>query len=166
MLKPLIVIGCGGSGVKTVSYLRKSVINALSNAGWDGPMPQAWQFIGVDAGIQRPYETEPIPESDYVCLGGGISYPVIQTIMESKHPGGSAGWSEMLGWKPSATDVYAPIPQSADFFRSVGRMAGLAALMPQLSHRLLKAYEAIKSGTEEFRQLTELLTGHERELTP
>ena len=45
-------------------------------------------------------------------------------------------------------------------------MAGLAALMPQLSHRLLKAYEAIKSGTEEFRQLTELLTGHERELTP
>lgn len=161
MLKPLIVIGCGGSGVNTVRYLRKSAKEALAKVGWDGPLPQAWQFIGVDIGIQNAFEEEPIPDRDYVCVNPGISYHNIQSIMEIKHPSGSLGCAEMLGWKPSAVEITPPIPTSAGMHRSVGRMAGLAALMPQLSHRLMQAYVAIKSSSEEFHQMANLLTGSE-----
>ena len=164
MLRPLIVIGCGGSGVSTVRYLRKSAKVALVNAGWEGPLPQAWQFIGVDVGIQYRYETEPIPDSDYVCISPGISYQNIQSVMETKHPSGGPGYAEMLGWKPRASEIYPPIPSSAGMFRPVGRLAGLASLIPQLNQRLLKAYESIKRESDEFQQLNQLLTQTEREL--
>ena len=136
MLRPLIVIGCGGSGVNTVRYLRRSARVALDNAGWEGPFPQAWQFIGVDIGDQYPFETEKIPDSDYICVGRGVSYRDIHSFMEQRHFASSPGFVEMLGWKPSAVEVTPPIPSSAGMYRSVGRLAGLAALVPELSNRL------------------------------
>jgi hypothetical protein len=166
MLRPLIVIGCGGSGVSTVRYLRKSAKVALVNAGWEGPLPQAWQFIGVDVGIQYPYETEPIPDSDYICVGRGVSYRDIQSSMEARHFPSRPGFVEMLGWKPSAVEITPPITTSVGMHRSVGRMAGLATLIPQLSNRLIQAYAAIRSGAEEFHQISKLLTKYEHEFNP
>ena len=84
MLSPLIVIGCGGSGVKTVRHLRKSAKKALSDVGWDGPLPQAWQFIGVDTGPQYFLEREPIPGDDYLCLNQDIPYRLLQTSLNAK----------------------------------------------------------------------------------
>jgi hypothetical protein len=169
MLRPLIVIGCGGSGVNTVRYLRRSARVALDKAGWEGPFPQAWQFIGVDVVTQNlsdPFETEPIPNSDYISIGPGISYQNIQSVMETKHPSGSPGCIEMLGWKPNAAEVNSPITQSAAPRRSVGRIAGLAGLMPQLGRRLTQAHAVIGRGSEEFRQIAQLLTGSESSLNP
>ena len=158
------MIGCGGSGVNTLRYLRKSAKEALAKAGWDGPFPQAWQFIGVDIVAQNqsdPFETEPIPDSDYISIGPGISYQKIQSVMETKHSSGSPGCIEMLGWKPTWAEINPPIAQSPGQWRSVGRIAGLAVLMPHFGRRLTQAYVAIKSGSEEFRQITELLTKSE-----
>ena len=164
MLSPLIVIGCGGSGVKTVRHLRKSAKKALSDVGWDGPLPQAWQFIGVDTGSQYFLEREPIPGDDYLCLNQDIPYRLLQTSLNAKHSKGTKGNAEMMGWIPDSRSITPPTVQSAGQFRPYGRMAGLASLMPQLSHRLTKAYEAIKSGAEEFHQITQLLTDTEFEL--
>lgn len=161
------MIGCGGSGVSTVRYLRKSAKEALAKVGWDGPFPQAWQFIGVDIGVQYPsdpFETEQIPDSDYICVGRGVSYRDIQSFMEARHFPSRPGFVEMLGWKPSAVEINPPVTTSAGMHRSVGRMAGLATLMPQLSHRLIQAYAAIRSGAEEFNQTSKLLTKYEHEL--
>ena len=164
MLSPLIVIGCGGSGVKTVRHLRKSAKKALSDVGWDGPLPQAWQFIGVDTGSQHFLEREPIPGDDYLCLNQDIPYRLLQTSLNAKHSKGTKGNAEMMGWIPDSRSIIPPTVQSAGQFRPYGRMAGLASLMPQLSHRLTKAYEAIESGAEEFHQITQLLTDTEFEL--
>jgi hypothetical protein len=164
MLRPLIVIGCGGAGVNTLRYLRKSAKEALAKAGWDGPFPQAWQFIGVDVVAQSPsdpFGTEPIPVTDFISIGSGISYQNIQSVMETKHRSGGPGCIEMLGWKPTWAEINSPIAESLGQWRSVGRIAGLAVLMPHFGRRLTQAYRAIKSGTEEFRQMTELLTQSE-----
>ena len=49
MLRPVIMIGCGGSGQKAVRYVRDAVRRRLQHAGWEGEFPDAWQFIGIDA---------------------------------------------------------------------------------------------------------------------
>ena len=46
MLRPIIMIGCGGSGQKAVRYVRDSVKRHLEHQGWEGDFPKAWQFIG------------------------------------------------------------------------------------------------------------------------
>ena len=154
------MIGCGGSGVTTVRYLRKSAKKALADAGWDGPLPQAWQFIGVDLGPQYFSGPEPMPADDYVCIDQGVSYSSIQKRMEMKHPVGTAGFTEMLGWKPRAAEIYPPITQSPGMFRPVARMAGLASLMPTIEQRLSRSLDAIRKSEDEFCQLKELLGLH------
>ena len=158
------MIGCGGSGVNTLRYLRKSAKEALAKAGWDGPFPQAWQFIGVDVVAQSPsdpFGTEPIPVSDFISIGPGISYQNIQSVMETKHRSGGPGCIEMLGWKPTWAEINSPVAQSLGQWRSVVRIAGLAVLMPQFGRRLTQAYAEIKSSSEEFQKITNLLTGSE-----
>ena len=43
MLKPIIMIGCGGSGQKAVRYVRDSVKRHLEHQGWEGDFPKAWR---------------------------------------------------------------------------------------------------------------------------
>ena len=48
MLRPVIMIGCGGSGQKAVRYVRDVVRRRLEHSGWNGGVPQSWRFIGLD----------------------------------------------------------------------------------------------------------------------
>jgi hypothetical protein len=48
MLRPIIIIGCGGSGQKAVRYVRDSVARHLERKGWESGVPKAWQFLGID----------------------------------------------------------------------------------------------------------------------
>ena len=164
------MIGCGGSGVNTVRYLRKSAKKALADAGWNGPLPQAWQFIGVDLGPQGISGPERMPDEDYVCIDQDVSYRSIQIRMEMKHPVGSAGFTEMLGWLPDSRGIIPQSFQSHGQYRPYGRMAGLAVLMPQIEQRLSRSLDAIRKSEDEFCQLKELLGHHppfgERKLDP
>ena len=45
MLRPIIFIGCGGSGQKAVRYVRDSVRRHLEHKGWEGGFPEAWQIL-------------------------------------------------------------------------------------------------------------------------
>ena len=67
MLRPVIMIGCGGSGQKAVRYIRDAVRRQLDHNNWEGGIPNAWQFIGLDTlNIQEaPGEIPLLPASDY-----------------------------------------------------------------------------------------------------
>ena len=41
MLRLVIMIGCGGAGLKTVRLVREGVQRRLDRASWDGPLPDA-----------------------------------------------------------------------------------------------------------------------------
>ena len=156
MLRPLIVIGCGGSGVKTVRLLRSSLQKILNEAGWKGEFPRAWQFIGIDMGGQRVHDSTPIPNGDYLDIWQSRTYQDVVAVMDRKHPLGSQGVREMFGWRPDPREM-SPLRGSPTKHRAQGRMYGLAAMESLIAPRLSAAFDSIKNGVDEFRQISNLL---------
>ena len=156
MLRPLIVIGCGGSGVKTVRLLRSSLQKILNEAGWKGEFPRAWQFIGIDMGEQWAQDSTPIPGGDYLDIWQSRTYQDVVAVMDRKHPLGSQGVREMFGWRPEPREM-SPLRGSPTQHRAQGRMYGLAAMESLIAPRLSAAFDSIKNGVDEFRQISNLL---------
>ena len=74
MLRPVIMIGCGGSGQKSVRYVRDAVRRHLEHAGWEGDFPRAWQFLGLDTlNMQEsPGEIPTLPNDDFKSVSLGL----------------------------------------------------------------------------------------------
>ena len=69
MLRPVIMIGCGGSGQKAVRYVRDAVRRRLLHAGWDGDFPTSWQFIGIHTLTTQEDPSIPfLTANDYVSV--------------------------------------------------------------------------------------------------
>ena len=70
MLRPVIMIGCGGSGQKAVRYVRDTVRRRLEHSGWDGDIPQSWRFIALDTLVtqESPGEIPTLPAKDYTSI--------------------------------------------------------------------------------------------------
>ena len=156
MLNPLIVIGCGGSGVKTVQLLRTGLQRILDESGWTGPFPQAWQLIGVDMGVQRPLDVAPIPESDYLDIWQTRKYKDVYDTLKSAFTQDSSGFREYLGWMPQPSQIQ-HIFDDPTQFRAQGRVYGLAAMETLIVPRLESAIDAIKKSASEFRQIIDVL---------
>jgi hypothetical protein len=48
MLKPLLIIGLGGSGGKTIRAIKQVLHQNLEASGYSGGIPEAWQFLQID----------------------------------------------------------------------------------------------------------------------
>jgi len=128
MLRPVIMIGCGGAGLKTVRLVREGVQRRLDRAGWDGPIPDAWQFIGIDSSNHQENPWIPtLPASDYISLVNHTTYTNITSAVDARFPQGSAGFNEMMGWRPHLPVNYLPMQIAAEQFRAAGRMVFIAS---------------------------------------
>ena len=62
MLRPLLIIGVGGSGGKTIRSMKQSLERKLLAANYRGGIPRAWQFLQIDT--TRDGENFPAPMLD------------------------------------------------------------------------------------------------------
>ena len=128
MLRPVIMIGCGGAGLKTVRLVREGVQRRLDRTGWDGPFPDAWQFIGIDS---TNYQEDPsiptLPADDYISMVNYRTYPNIASVVDARFPQGSAGFREMMGWRPNPNNVGVPLNMAPPPARALGRMTFIAS---------------------------------------
>jgi hypothetical protein len=103
MLRPLLIVGVGGSGGKTVRRLRQSLLRQLRRVpGWTGEMPQAWQLVWIDwlASQGSDGDSSPLlPSEDYLGLwpngvpNWGGTYPkLLNSLPSSDHAELLAGW--------------------------------------------------------------------------
>ena len=159
-MKPLIVIGCGGSGGKVVVALRNQLEIRLRNSGWTEGIPDAWQLIFVDTpGSQESYPDfgPPVPREDYVSVSQGqpVYKQVDDTLMRFL---GKDRWKNMgnIGsWRPSP-DITLPVDEGAGQWRAVGRVAALSS-MRSVSNRVQEATTKISQGAGQFQRLAEHL---------
>ena len=158
MLRPVIMIGCGGAGVKTVRLVREGVQRRLGRAGWDGPFPGAWQFIGIDT-LTTQYDptTPPLPANDYISVSHNyVNYSNLAKMLDARFPQGSAGFNEMMGWRPKPNEVGVPLQQGAGQLRAIGRMTFIAS-QDIVRQRVSRAFAECAVGGPILAQVSQLL---------
>lgn len=165
MLYPVIMVGCGGSGIKSVRYIREAVMSRLAAAGWDGPMPAAWQFIGLDTvpGQSDLGEVPPLPSRDYLQVSA--NFRTLSELYRNLRAGHrydieGSGYSELAGWLPSSTELRGNVQLGAGKLRAVGRALGTYALTSRIvKKRFEDAFAACESGGVDLAQATARLVG-------
>jgi len=161
MLQPVIMIGCGGAGQKTVRYVRDAVRRQLLHAGWDGGIPQAWQFIGIDHARTKDDPSVPfLPNSDYLDVPfGSFEFWQLDNAVSAKfgpdvNPNAFRG---LQGWRPNPTQVDIPLRYSSGQTRAVGRMAGILALQDVVRERIKISFSQCAAGGPELTEVSKHL---------
>jgi hypothetical protein len=158
MLRPIIMIGCGGSGQKAVRYVRDAVKRHLEHRGWEDEFPKAWQFIGIDTLTTQEDPSIPfLPQTDYVSVSlkfntyQGLSQAIDVKFGPDKNP---RGFKELQGWRPNPAQVKVPLKEGAGQLRAVGRMAGILALQDSVRERLKYAFTQCEAGGPELSEVS------------
>jgi len=140
-LAPFILIGCGGSGVLSVRHVRDEVKARLRVHGIE-KIPDAWQFIGIDATAVQADLTEasPLPPLDYLQLRPGATVLAdLDKMLQAAHPPAMRrGYVELVGWRPNPQAIPTNIEIGLTN-HAVGRVVGTIALQAAQIRRRIEA---------------------------
>jgi hypothetical protein len=130
-MRKLLFIGVGGTGGKTLRYLYRELDRRLAALGWDGPVPECWQFIHVDAPERPDGFDDDVPlvlrnEADgYVPLGRS---PHLYPVHDEELTSVDALLPALVGWRPDPMSDQEPPWLGAGQRRAIGRVLGLTSL--------------------------------------
>ncbi len=173
MLTPLLLIGIGGSGGKTLRTMRHELELRLEAVGWrveERGFPKSWQILHVDVPF-TPDGNEPdlpgqLPASDYVpMVKAGVSYPAIDRAVTAG--ASDVGREGHVGWRLDPKDMHVGIERGAGQYRALGRTITLASLR-DVKQRVEHAAAILTSAevSSELRDLSELLGGSRDAVAP
>ncbi|HHU68452.1 tubulin-like doman-containing protein [Corynebacterium sp.] len=162
----VLVVGCGGSGAKTLAYMMDQLKTTLAERlpdRYDSPkdveLPRAWQFVSVDVPTvaERPGKNlANVPEAGgrYISCGSSDRYATVDTAVSNqlanrRELGTIASWALE---NPAAETT--PISAGAGQYRSIGRMLFLSKLQ-ETQQELKKSWDVL-SGGETDRELADL----------
>ena len=124
MLQPLLFIGLGGAGGKTLRAIKQQLHSELTAHGHSQGLPSAWQFLHVDTPTVQNGESFPAPmlpaQEYYSVVPYGITLQDIIGRVESRAP--QLETQKMLaGWSTESSPI--PINRGAGQIRAIGRLA-------------------------------------------
>lgn len=131
-MRRFLVVGCGGSGGKTLAYMMDQLRSDLGRHNVHR-IPRGWQFVHIDV----PTVSERGPDGlgsvqdqggTYIgCSPGAATYPVVDdTVSRSLARNGQA-LHGIASWAPRDPHrVVQPIGAGAGQFRALGRMISLS----------------------------------------
>lgn len=162
MLGRMLFVGVGGSGGKTLRFLRRELNQRLLEKGWTGPFPPGWQLIHIDTpnvqdGAERGL-AENLPERDYVGVAQkDLPYEVFDRQLRQVIQQHGGDLRSVAGWLPHQKTEQRFI-RGAGQFRALGRVA-YASGAAAIADRLWQAVRAIQDATNDHRTLTRVLGG-------
>lgn len=161
MLGPVLLIGCGGSGGKTLRIAHAAIERRLRRVGYPpGYMPAAFQFLHVDVPPKQEGSTSEfgpyLPGESYVNLvDEGIQYAAVDTALVRTAQNGTA-LDELVGWRPEPSAVRVAIQEGAGQYRALGRLITLRR-MGEVNAHIRRAQQAF--GTTEARTELDAVSG-------
>ena len=146
-MRRFLVVGCGGSGGATLSYLMDQLRSDLAAYGVQS-LPKGWQFLHID--VPSGPEAGPdglgnVRQQGGTYFGGGPaggSYSVLDNAVSQRFQQSTA--LDSIGtWAPRApAEVTTPISDGAGQYRAVGRMITLSRA-GEISQALKRAWEEL-----------------------
>lgn len=126
MVQPMLFLGLGGAGGKTIRSLIQSLERELLSIGYTAGIPDAWQFLHLD--VARDGISFPAPmlsEDRFLPLvPAGTNYA--NMVARLTNLGVNTEQQEMLaGWAIPASAIN--IGMGAGQVRAIGRLVGLAS---------------------------------------
>lgn len=154
----VLVVGCGGSGAKSLSYMMDQLKTTLAENApvWfernDHKLPDAWQFVSIDVPTQ-PEKVKAIPNvpdagGQYISTGASSNYSFVDRAVSVQLSRNNALGSIATWAYPKPDEVTVPVDAGAGQFRGVGRMLILNKLteveaqLKQAKDRLYSAQAA------------------------
>lgn len=148
MYKKYFFIGLGGSGGKTLRFLKRDLRKWLDeNGAEDSELPAAWQFLhidtptAVDGSGLNPNLVPMLKEDEYLGLvSAGVNYAQVQAMLdndESMH-------DEIQTWRVEPAAIGVPIGQGAGQFRGIGKTIATAYL-PVIKARIEQSVSRMKN---------------------
>ena len=127
MLRPLLIIGVGGSGGKTIRAMKQALTRKLEAARYEGGIPAAWQFLHIDVtydGVEFPPPM--LRQDEFHCVvPRGVGFEDI--LMSITNNGTLADQQSMLaGWGTRPPPINLNVDMSRTMQRAVGRQVGVA----------------------------------------
>jgi hypothetical protein len=125
MIRPLLIIGVGGAGGKSIRAMKQELNRILESSGYTEGIPSAWQFLHIDStndGVGFPAPMLSANEFHSVVPFGARYGEILGSVLEK---GGVAEQQGLLsGWGIPVPTVSINMPPRQD--RAIGRLLGLA----------------------------------------
>ncbi len=131
MLRPFLLVGIGGSGGKTLRFVRKDLQLRLEQKGLGSNMPKAWQFLQIDVPTLADGNESDLPphlplDQYRGLVAEGLTYRTIDSALAGS---GRTKMSETVaGWRPDPAKVNVPVSRGAGQYRAIGRMITVARM--------------------------------------
>lgn len=124
MIRPMLFVGCGGSGVRTIRLVRQKIQQYLTFSGYEGPFPRAFQFLAIDvpADEDTSLELREIPGVRYVGLAQPYATYRGENGADSMIMSLGEGSDEFIRWRPNPDGVDVSLIRGAGQQRAVGRV--------------------------------------------
>jgi hypothetical protein len=131
MYKKYVFLGLGGSGGKTLRFLKHELRKWLDeNGAADRPMPDGWQFLHIDTptvpdGLGVGGGINSLDQDEYLGLvGPGVGFNTVAQVLDSL----PVMHDELQTWRVEPANLGISITDGAGQFRAVGKMISLAYL--------------------------------------
>ena len=135
----IVFVGLGGSGGKTLRFLKRDINRWFDEIGWTKGMPKGWQFLQIDTptyqdGVEIPIPM--LPDTEYLGLiGPGIQFDQIDEELLSVKD----NRSEFATWRVNPNALHIPVHAGAGQFRAVGRTIAVGYLK-KIRQRLAQTF--------------------------
>lgn len=129
MLRPILFIGLGGAGGKTLRAIKQQLLQDLNAKGYDAEIPIAWQFLHIDTPTFQDGATFPAPmlsaqEYHSVTRPGMTLQDIINKVENLCPP--TEIQKILAGWSTEYVPIH--INSGAAQIRAIGRLALVADL--------------------------------------
>jgi len=149
MFRPMLIIGVGGSGGKTLRSMKQAIERRLETARYQGGIPSCWQFLQIDTTYDGqefpPPMLDPYEEFKSV-IADGDDYQNIKNKLVSRATRPEQQ-RMMAGWGIDQCQV--EVRNGAGQMRGIGRLVGMAD-SPNTLKAIEKSIQKMLSGRQEL----------------
>ena len=147
MYSRFLFVGLGGSGGKTLRFLKRDLHRWLRQHRIDGPLPTGWQFVNLDTptvadGNEINDRVEQLPPDEYVGLiDKVIGFAGVQNALDLQ-PGLHEA---MATWRVDPVGVGVPLHIGAGQERAIGQTVAVAyasSIQAKLKARIARLFGA------------------------